>query len=278
VNSSSGNTTCWVIGDPIEHSLSPQMHTAGYLALGVCQSYTFLAQKVAPSGLADAILQVRRLGVKGVSVTMPHKESVIQYLDRIDVQAQKVGAVNTIVNQAGELVGYNTDTIGIELPIARYLKGTERLKGVVLGAGGAARSAIVALQNLQIDVTVVNRSLEKAIALSEQYQCSFKDAGDVSAIEQANVIVNTTPAGMLGNAVLSISEGSLNAGQIVFDAVYTPYWTPLLLSAAAAGATCIHGIEMFIQQGGIQFELYTGLPAPLAEMEKVVADALGISF
>jgi shikimate dehydrogenase len=239
-------------------------------------AFSFEAIKVADVELAECILHARQQGIRGVSVTMPHKEAVIPFLDDIDDSARKVGAVNTIVNEGGKLTGFNTDCFGIVLPLRKHLKQRSKLSGVVLGAGGAARAGIVALQMCGISVTIVNRTIEKAALLAAEYGCTTARLGEPEVVTSADVIVNTTPSGMLGGESFDVSANTFSPGQIVFDAVYTPYWTPFLTSASHAGATCIHGIEMFIQQGGQQFEKYTGVKAPLEVMEQAVITALGI--
>jgi len=256
---------CMVIGDPVAHSLSPLIHNAAYRAAGAADRFVFIAARVEAGRLRAALQGVRALGIRGVSCTLPHKEAVLAELDELDPLAQRIGAVNTVVNAGGRLMGYNTDSDGVAAPLARRtpLAGKRVL---ILGAGGAARAAAFALSAQRAAVTLANRSLPRAQALAGEIGAAVLDWRERSSAHEYDIVFNATSIGMR-SAESPLARGDLRAGQIVFDAVYTPYDTALLRAARAAGAETVHGTEMFVEQAARQFLLYTGIEAPRAAME-----------
>jgi len=223
--------------------------------------------------MADLMTLALELPLAGVAVTMPLKTEVLPYLANMDPLTSRIGACNTLRTGAdGKLYGFNTDVAGIVRPLERRM----RLKGariVVLGAGGAARAAVFALVAQGAEVFVVNRTHEHAVTLARQAKAkSLKH--ELLAKQSFDVLINTTPCGMTGvKPALPIAESELNA-QLVFDTVYSPLETPLLKLARARGIPVVTGLEMFVQQGARQFEIWTGKPAPESEMMRVVEHEL----
>src|SRR5450631_2982087 len=258
-----------VAGNPIGHSLSPLMHNMAFRRESV--NAVMLPLKV--RALDDLLTMVRDLPLGGVAVTMPLKQEVLPHLANMDPLTARIGACNTLRTGAdGKIYGFNTDVAGVIRPLEKRM----RLKGariVVLGAGGAARAAVFGLVEQGAEVFIVNRTHEKAVALARQAKAkSLKH--EVFAKQKFDVLINSTPCGMTGfKQTLPIAENELNAG-LVFDMVYSPLETPLLKLAKSRGIPGVSGLEMFVQQGARQFEIWTGKPAPEAEMMRVVDHAL----
>jgi len=252
---------CMVIGDPIEHSLSPQIHNAGYQALGIADQFVYIASKIKNENLSDFIRGVRTMQINGASITVPHKISVMQFLDEIDATAQKIGAVNTIVNENGKLKGYNTDWLGVINPLEEIIS-LKNKKAAVLGAGGAARAAIFGLLKKGCIVTIFNRTLTNAKKLGQEFNCGFYSLNDTEKIKEVDIIFNTIPT--------NLNNEFITGNQIIFDAIYSPLETKLLKEAKGKGARIIHGTEMLLHQGAAQFELFTDHKAPIEEMRKTL--------
>jgi 3-dehydroquinate dehydratase/shikimate dehydrogenase len=258
-----------VAGNPIGHSLSPLMHNTAFRRESV--NAIMLPLKV--KSLDDLLTVTRELPLSGVAVTMPLKQEVLPHLANMDPLTARIGACNTLRTGAdGKLYGFNTDVAGVVRPLERRL----RLKGariLVLGAGGAARAAVFGLVEQGAEVFITNRTHETAVALARKAKAKAIKH-DLLAKNSFDVIVNTTPCGMAGvHQALPVKENELNA-RLVFDMVYNPLETPLLKLARARGLAVISGLEMFAQQGARQFEIWTGKPAPEAEMQRVVELAL----
>ncbi len=254
-----------VAGNPIAHSLSPLMHATAFRRENV--NAIMLPLKVRT--LDDLLTMVRDLPLDGVAVTMPLKQEVLPHLANMDPLTARIGACNTLRTGAdGKLYGFNTDVAGVIRPLEKRM----RLHGariLVLGAGGAARAAVFGLVEQGAEVFIVNRTHEKAVALARKAKAHVL-GHNVLAKNRFDAIINTTPCGMTGmKPALPIKEGELNAS-LVFDMVYTPIETPLLKLAKARGLAVISGLEMFVQQGARQFEIWTGKPAPESEMLHVV--------
>jgi 3-dehydroquinate dehydratase / shikimate dehydrogenase len=258
-----------VAGNPISHSLSPLMHSTAFRRENV--NAIMLPLKV--KSLNDLLTLNRDLPLSGVAVTMPLKQEVLPHLANMDPLTSRIGACNTLRTGAdGKLYGFNTDVAGVIRPLEKRMK----IKGsriLVLGAGGAARAAVFGLVEQGAEVFVTNRTHETAVALARKAHAkSLKH--DVLAKQQFDAIINTTPCGMAGvKPPLPLKENELNAS-LVFDMVYNPLDTPLLKLAHSRGIAIISGIEMFVQQGARQFEIWTGKPAPEGEMLRVVELAL----
>ncbi len=258
-----------VAGNPVAHSLSPLIHNTAFRR----ETVNAIMLPLKPRSLDDLLTVVRELPLAGVAVTMPFKQEVLPHLANMDPLTARIGACNTLRTGAdGKLYGFNTDVAGVLRPLEKRL----RLKGarvVVLGAGGAARAAVFGLVEQGAEVFVVNRTHEKAVALARQAKAkSLKH--EVFVKQKFDVLVNSTPCGLKGNKQsLPIAENELNAN-LVFDMVYNPVETPLLKLARSRGAAVISGVEMFVQQGARQFEIWTGKPAPENEMLRVLEHEL----
>ena len=254
-----------VAGNPIAHSLSPLMHSTAFRRENV--NAVMLPLKV--KSLDDLLTIVRDLPLDGVAVTMPLKQEVLPHLANMDPLTHRIGACNTLRTGAdGKLYGFNTDVAGIVRPLERRMK-LHGARILVLGAGGAARAAVFGLVEQGAEVFIVNRTHEKAVALARKAKAHVLKQALLSK-QRFDAIINTTPCGMTGiKQQLPIKENELNAS-LVFDLVYTPLETPLLKLAKARGLAVISGLEMFVQQGARQFEIWTGKAAPEAEMLRVV--------
>lgn len=258
-----------VAGNPIGHSLSPLMHNTAFRKEGVNAILLPLRAKA----LTDLLTLIQELPLAGVAVTMPLKQEVLPYLANMDPLTARIGASNTLRTGAdGKLYGFNTDVAGVVRPLAQRLK-LAGARVAVLGAGGAARAAVFGLVAEGAEVFIVNRTHETAQALARQAKAKALKREQFKK-QSFDVILNTTPCGMKGvQQQLPLDESELNA-QFVFDMVYNPIETPLLKLAAARGLETISGMEMFVQQGARQFEIWTGKPAPEAEMRRAVELAL----
>jgi 3-dehydroquinate dehydratase / shikimate dehydrogenase len=254
-----------VAGNPIAHSLSPLMHNTAFRKEGV--NAVLLPLKV--RALGDLLKLVHALPMSGLAVTMPLKQEVLPHLANMDALTAKIGACNTLrVGGDGNIVGFNTDVAGVVRPLEKRLR-LKDARIAVLGAGGAARAAVFGLVEQGAEVFIVNRTHETAVALARKAKAkSLKH--ELFAKQHFQVLINTTPCGMAGNKqAMPIAENELTA-DLVFDMVYNPLETPLLKLARKRGIPVVTGLEMFVQQGARQFEIWTGKAAPEAEMSRVV--------
>lgn len=263
---------CLVIGYPIKTSRSPSQHNAAYKKLGIDDKFTYLRVEVKPKDLKMAVDGIKGLGIRGVSVTMPHKQTVMKYLDKIDKDAKAIGAINTIVNNSGKLTGFNTDYLGAMTALGKKINPKGKTVAVI-GAGGAARAIIFGLSKSGAKVKIFNRSVDKAKSLAKEFGCKWGSLKALEDIAGVDVVINCTPVGMNEN-ISPISKKFLNKNQIVFDIVYLPKETRLIKEAKEKGAKIIYGYEMLLYQGVAQFELYTGLKAPVEVMRKTLEDSL----
>jgi shikimate dehydrogenase len=266
---------CAIIGDPVEHSLSPVMHNAAFKELGL--NIVYVAFNVTKNGLADAISGARSLGLLGLNVTMPHKNAVIKHLDETDSATKAIGAVNTILNERGKLFGYNTDGKGAMVALQENGVDPEEKKLVLLGAGGAAKAiAFQAAQEAE-ELVIVNRTAEKAKQLAELLHKQFgtKITGTTLSdevlkkeLETADILVNATSIGMHPDINVSpVPAELLHSGLCVMDIVYNPLETRLLKDAKSVGASVVSGLEMLLYQGAVAFEIWTNCPAPVDVMK-----------
>ncbi len=275
----SGKTRlCGIIGDPIEHTMSPVMHNAAFRQMGL--DYFYIPFKVKQGELAKAMEGVRALNIRGLNVTIPHKVAVIQFLDELDSLAEKIGAVNTIVNDDGVLTGYNTDGAGFLQALLERRIEPQGKNIVILGAGGAARAISFFLADRVAHLVILNRLLEldwaKEIA-SRISQIFNKDVEAlelnrenlVAALGKADILVNATSVGMTPHIDQTlVTSDLLKPELIVVDIIYNPIKTRLLREAEAAGAKTINGIDMLVWQGALAFEKWTGVKAPVELMRQ----------
>ena len=257
-----------IIGDPVRHSLSPILHNAAFDALGLDWIYT--AFEVHDGGAVDAINAVRSLHIDGLSVTMPHKEAVIDALDRVSPAATRLRSVNCVHWLGDALVGDSTDGVGF-IDALRHDEGFDVAgrSAVVLGAGGAARAVVLALAEAgAAQVLVVNRSPERG-ASAAALGGSRSRIGTAADVTGADIVVNATPVGMAGTSSAGASPIDVDLvrpGQLIVDLVYHPLRTPLLIAAKARGAVAVTGLGMLIHQAAHAFRLWTGEEPPLEVM------------
>ena len=275
-----------IIGFPVGHSVSPAFQQAALGHLGINARYE--RWETPPEHLAPRILGLRRPGILGANVTVPHKQNVISLLDDIDEAAERIGAVNTVVNRGGRLSGYNTDAPGF----LRALKEDGGLspqgkRALILGAGGAARAVTFALLgDGAAAIVITNRTASRAEALAETLQSVGQTSGLSSKVSTTawgstlvggDLIVNATTIGMRGgdDEGRSPLDGvAIPSDALVCDLVYNPSETPLLRDARLAGARVLGGLPMLVYQGTIAFEMWTGRQAPAGVMLKAAGEAL----
>ncbi|HEY6273678.1 MAG TPA: shikimate dehydrogenase [Terriglobales bacterium] len=258
-----------VAGDPIAHSLSPAMLNSAFRRENVNAVYLALHAKT----LDDLMACMNEIPINGLSVTMPYKEQILKHLDKTDPLTTKIGACNTVVRaQDGKLYGFNTDVAGVVRPLETRMR-LPGLRVLVLGAGGSARAAVFGLKERGAEVSILNRTAGPAQKLAKQARAKVINHTMLKKLE-FDVIINATPVGMDGNRdPLPISEVEMKA-RYFFEMVYTPAETRMVKMARAKGLHVILGSEMFVQQGARQFEIWSGKPAPLLEMQRVVDFAL----
>lgn len=257
-----------LIGDPVDHSLSPVMMRAALRARGLEGDYHLLPT---PARLLGERLDEVRADFRGVNVTVPHKRRVMDRLDAVEPEARRVGAVNVIVNEGGRLVGHNTDAAGFY----RALERADALPGeaLVLGAGGAARAVVHALVSAGWLVGVHNRTLERAQRLVEELGGWLVVPGKLEkAVRRTPMLINATSVGLGDPNASPLPEGWLPEAGVVVDLVYAPLETRLLREARAAGLRTLDGLGMLLGQGALAFELWTGQPAPEAAMEAALRE------
>lgn len=269
-----------VIGDPIRHSKSPIMMNRAFRETSL--NGVYMAFHVEPDKLSHFVDGIRAMGIRGVNVTIPHKLDIMKYMDDIDPSAKVIGAVNTIVNHNGRLIGYNTDGIGYVRSLKEEVE--PDLSGkriVVIGAGGASRGIVFALTSEQpASIVIANRSIERA----EELVSSFGGLTDMHAVandglqeacRDADIVINTTSVGMHPNTEASPIDASwLKQGAIASDLIYNPLRTKFLQDAERNGCRIHGGLGMFIYQGAYAFEYWTGQSAPVSAMRETVLASL----
>jgi shikimate dehydrogenase len=279
----SGKTrVCGVIGDPIEHTLSPDIHNAAFNHLKL--DFVFLAFRVKAADLENAVRGMRGLGINGLNVTMPHKSTVISFLDEVDSTVKFLGSANTILNKNGKLSGFNTDGVGALKAIRENGTEVSEKKVLLLGAGGAAKAIAFALAEKAGELAILNRAAEKAVVLADALNRVFgkKIVGNAlspSAVQKnlqdADIMVNATSIGMHPSINQSlVAPQWLRSDLTVMDIVYNPVETKLARDAKAAGAKVISGVEMLIYQGAASFEIWSGCSAPIEVMRKAALNQL----
>jgi shikimate dehydrogenase len=247
-----------VIGNPVRHSLSPILHNGAFERLG--WNAIYLAFEI--KNLEEALRGIRGLEVKGVSVTIPFKAEVVPFLDEVEGLEKKIGAVNTIVNRGGKLIGYNTDCDGALEALEEKINLSGK-KIVLLGAGGAARAIGFGLKERDCQLIIANRSRDRGEALSRELQCHYLPLSSLFRMKsgdlEADVMINATSLGMSPQERESpVPKGLFKEGMMVMDIVYQPLQTKLLREAEEKGCLTINGLEMLVRQGAIQFEIWTG--------------------
>jgi shikimate dehydrogenase len=261
-----------VIGDPIGHSMSPLLHGRALLEAGL--DFAYLAFRVTDPGAAVAAM--RAFGIRGFSVTVPHKEAVIPHLDRLDDSARRCGSVNTIVNDDGVLTGYSTDGPGALAALRAAGADPAGRRVLVVGTGGAARAVAFALLDAGVAALVFRAALpDQRRRLEADLEAARPGIVTRDESQKFDLLVNATPIGMSPRTeALPVEAVLLRPGLAVFDVVYNPVETALLAAARSAGCVTIDGVGMFAEQAALQFELFTGAPAPRELMRRTVLEAL----
>jgi shikimate dehydrogenase len=279
----SGKTQiCGIIGDPIDHTISPIMHNVAFGNMGL--DYVYVPFKVKTRELGQAINGMKGLNIRGFNVTIPHKVEVMQYLDEVDELASSIGAVNTIVNEDGSLKGYNTDASGFLQALKANKIEPVRKNITILGAGGAARAISFVLADRGAELTILNRHLDSAQELANRIFRLFRKEVAVLELGKKNlegvlnttdILINTTSVGMAPDTTVSPVPASLLKSDLaVFDIVYNPLKTRLLAESEKSGAIIISGLEMLVFQGAVAFKLWTGKEAPVKVMRTAGLKAL----
>lgn len=253
INASTGLIS--LIGHPVEHSLSPQMHNYIYNHMGL--NYVYMAFDVQPVDVGESIKGFKALKVKGFNVTVPHKEAVMPFLDHIDPMAELVGAVNTVVSRDGMLIGYNTDGVGFMRSLEYRGVDVKNKKALILGAGGACKAVAAALAMRGVQrITIANRTLQKAEAVAASINHHIAaiayaiSLDDIMQLERPDILVNTTPLGMWPYTDgCPIPDGyDLSGIELVYDLIYNPEQTLLMKKAVDSGCQAMNGLDMLIWQ------------------------------
>src|SRR5215471_4100182 len=256
----SGTTRLYgIMGHPVTHSLSPLMQTFAFQQHNL--DCVYLPFPVPPAQLPQAVAGALALGVGGFNVTIPHKEAIVAYVDEVSAAARAIGAVNTVQVRDGRMIGYNTDGEGFLQPLrALHLPLTE-IVTCMLGAGGAARAVAMALLEAGCPALVLaNRTQARAVPFAEA----------AGAARQSGLLVNATSVGLHNAGEALLPETCFHPGQVVYDLVYRPLYTPLLQAARRRGATIIPGLDMLIGQGAAAFQIWTGLPFPVEAVRRLL--------
>ena len=272
--------TYCIIGDQVQHSLSPAMQNAAFNSMHL--NCTYIAFRVSKEELEESVSSLRSINIAGFNVTMPHKIDIIKYIDDLDLTAQKAHAVNTVHNIQGTLKAYNTDVYGFIEPLHRRKISFNGMTILLLGSGGAARAVIAAIseENNISNITIASRNQKTSIALANigadlGLQCNNVDIDNVQKVAaKSHLIVNTIPTGA-NNKTGIIDHEHISKDSIVYDVVYKPITTRLLEEAKRAQAQVVYGYEMLIEQGAKAFEIWTGMNAPRNAMKKALFGFFG---
>jgi len=266
-----------IFGYPVAHSGSPRMHNAAFSHLGL--DYVYVPFEVRPEDLRQAVEALRALNIAGINVTIPHKESIIPFLDGISREVDLIGAVNTVKLERGQLKGYNTDAQGFLESLQENGIEPQGMKALVIGAGGASRAVVCALGKAGArEVVIANRTLARAEEIAAKQNELFGgknirgvDLSEISSqAETADLIINTTSLGMKADDPLLLDPKVLTLRHKVVDIIYHPPETLLLREARIRGAITINGMGMLVNQGAIAFELWTGIAPPRPLMRQAL--------
>ncbi|MCD6465190.1 shikimate dehydrogenase [Candidatus Bathyarchaeota archaeon] len=281
----SGRTkVCALIGNPVEHSLSPIIQNAAFRKLDL--DYVYVVFNVKSKDLGEAVYGVKALGICGLNVTMPHKTAIIPYLDELDETARKTGSVNTVLNNNGRLIGYTTDGVGALNALKHAGVDPSGKRIVILGAGGASRSISFTLAEHASELVILNRTFSKAKALKDAIRKALGDRAKVRALPltdenlsvelaDADILINATSVGMKPNEnETPVKQIYLREDLVVFDLIYEPLETRLLREAKSIGAKVVDGLSMLVHQGAASFEIWTGIKAPVDVMMEAALKAI----
>ncbi len=282
INAKTG--VCALIGHPVGHSLSPQIHNAAFAALDL--PYVYVAHDVQPGRVGQALDGVRAMGYRGLSVTIPHKVEAMECVDEVDDTARGIGCINTIVRDGDRLLGSNSDGLGALGALRNADADPEGSQALILGSGGAARAIAITLSRtappqrlviLGVEIEELNRLVDD---VQQRGRCEvhgeqLTEQSLVREIGKADILLHCSPIGMHPNEdACLVPATALREDLVVFDAVYNPRRTKLLQLADQAGCRTVEGLEMFLGQALVQFELWTGQPAPRDVMREVLEQNL----
>jgi len=263
-----------VVGDPIDHSLSPTIHNAAFRELGL--DCTYIAYRIPKGELADGIEALKKIKISGFNVTIPHKIEMVKFLDRVSEDCSVIGATNTVSNDNGKLIGYNTDMDGFLAPFKKRNLNLKNSNILLIGAGGAARAITAGFAKEKAKkVTIANRTLQNANVLA---QFAHKIGIDANAMtldqvgesaSEYDIIVNATSIG-LNNEPSPISTKTINESSIVYDIVYKPINRDLIKQSKKNGAKIVYGYEMLLGQAALAFKIWHGVEAPYEVMKKSI--------
>lgn len=270
-----------IFGDPISHSLSPVIYNAAFQSLGL--PYYYVPFEVPERGLKEAVSAVSALGIGGINVTIPHKEAIIPFLNKISDESKKIGAINTVEVIANQLIGHNTDGSGFLKSLSEANVNLDGLQVILLGAGGASRGVAVSLLNANIsELCVIARSMERRKVLHNDLSSLFPNIKisehpfDKNDFRDApTLLINTTPLGMKMGDPLPYPVDRIYPNWVVADLVYNPFKTPFLLAAEKVGAKTVPGTGMLLHQAALSFEIFTKQKAPIEAMKKALLRSLG---
>jgi shikimate dehydrogenase len=282
VNITSETKIYGLIGYPVKHSVSPQIHNAAFKTIGI--NAVYLTFEVKKEFLKKALDGVKALGIKGLNVTIPHKVNVIKYLNKLTYEANLIGAVNTILNEDGKLIGFNTDYTGVLKTFETYKIDLTNKKIVLLGAGGAAKAIAFAIAEKASSLIILNRTKRKAVNLVKELNKKLKvnALGNSltfkalkNSLKDADILINATSVGMEPNVNQTlVAKELLQKDMVVFDIIYNPLETKLLKEAREIGAKCINGVEMLVQQAAEAFKIWFKIEPPINEMRKAALKSL----
>ncbi len=276
--------TFCILGDPINHSLSPLIHNSAFDSLSL--NYSYIAFRVPQTELEDSINSLKKINAAGFNVTLPHKVNIIDFLDGLSIEAKKAGAVNTVNNENGKFFGYNTDIFGFIAPLEKRHIDFKNIEILIMGAGGSCRAALVGLSKKKKDIKKINivnrdqKKLEKVIDLGKDLglNCNALDYDNGYVLKETSLnsklIINTSSIG-LNNETSPLKSNFMNNNSLVYDIVYRPVYTDLLKNAKEAGSKIIFGYEMLLHQAIKSFEIWTGTIAPIHVMTKALFGIFG---
>ena len=274
ININASTALYCIFGNPVKHSLSPAMQNAAFRELGINAVYTAFEA----ASIKNAIAAMKALNIRGASVTIPFKVQAMKFVDAIDPLAKDIGSINTLVNLNGKIHGYNTDGMGALEALNNNGVQVEKSQVLILGNGGSARAIAFTLLTQKANVTIAGRNEKNILKLANIIKKKYRNITTISLnkidkeyMSNIDIIINTTPVGMNPNIdKMPMEPALLQKKHTVFDIVYSPHNTKLLKTGKAKGCRIIHGIEMLINQGAKQFEIWTGKKAPLKVMEKAI--------
>jgi len=275
--------TFCIIGDPVNHSLSPLIHNSAFGSLNL--NYSYIAFRVPESELEESVNSLKKINIAGFNVTLPHKVNVINYIDELSSESKKAGAVNTVKNENGKFIGYNTDIYGIIAPLEKRQINFKNIEILILGAGGSCRAILVGLSEKKDikKIHIVNRDqkkLDKVIALGKELglKCNPLNYDNESLLKETSLnsqlMINTTSIG-LNNESSPLKSNFMSKDAFVFDIIYRPIFTDFLNNAKESGSNLIFGYEMLLHQAVKSFEIWTGANAPINVMKKALFGIFG---